>query len=130
MLRYELKDKQAFKRYFSPQPKPKKRGRPRKRKGRGKGKKKAKKHGVVGSGDSGAGFNTKRRVGQLSAQLQGAMTSAQHVKQSRKNWDTPANSKLRLRIAMSWQTKTDLYQDGNSFQRFCTKNGINRHVLL
>ena len=47
----------------------------------------------------------------------------------RTNWDTPKFSAIRDRIANSWVDKTDLYRDGESYQRFCIRCGISRNVL-
>ena len=66
----------------------------------------------------------------LLAHLQGKVSLSKRVKAKRTNWDTPENQAIRERIRVSWETKTDLYKDGDSFAHFCVRNAINRHVLL
>ena len=121
-LNYSKQEKKAFVQYFA---KPKrKRGRPKKK---AKAKKKTSKRKRVKA--QAIIDLTKRTANQLSAQLDGALTTAKRAKATRINWDKPENAKLRLRLAISWEKKNDLYQEGDSFNRFCTRNAINRKVL-
>ena len=73
---------------------------------------------------------TGKATNQLRAQLDGLIAASKRAKTTtRINWDKPENAKLRLRLSISWEKKTDLYQEGDSFNRFCTRNDINRKVL-
>ena len=72
----------------------------------------------------------KEQYNELDAQLEGTIAKYKRTKQSRINWDRPDNAEYRERLVTSWKTKTDLYRVGDSFCRFCKRNGIDRLVLL
>ena len=119
-LRY---DKQAFERYFTPpQPARKKRGRPKKKRRNREAKPEP---AVVDLSSS----LSKRQRDELKSKLKGAIATATRKPAVRVNWDVGACAVLRERLAQSWLQKNDLFEAGDSFARFCTKNGISRTVL-
>ena len=131
-LRYTCADKKNFKKYFLKPPK--KRGRPKKKKLQGRGRKKVKllqqrrklqKHFVKKEKSL-----AEAKVAEAKAQLEGIIAAAKREgKAKRTNWDISPNKQLREKLARSWLEKKDLYEHGDSFQRFCNRNAINRHVL-
>ena len=66
----------------------------------------------------------------LRATLEGVVAKGLRGKSVRTNWDVGESRALRARLAQSWLSKSDLFDNPeDSFQRFCQKNGIPRNVL-
>ena len=136
-LRYEAADRIRFKAYFVP-PKPK-RGRPKKKKRKGRPRKRARNDKqqcmIVVISDSGSETEEAiidlvgKDAESLDARLEGVVAKALRNKQQRINWDIEPNSSLRLRMADSWHNKNDLYNKGESFNKFCVRMAISRNVL-
>ena len=57
----------------------------------------------------------------LDARIQGQVAKMKQTVVKRINWDLPANAGLRVRIADSLKSKNDLYNKGESFDRFCIR---------
>lgn len=119
---------QAFLSYFKQDaPKKRKRGRPRKKKRVSKNKRKRQirkqKQAIIDL--------TGTALLDLSAELGGVSAkAAMHNKSNRINWDKGKHKELRERLAVAWQEKTaPLYQEDDSFYRFCKRNAIDRSVL-
>ena len=131
-LQYDVKSKRAFKRYFL-EPKPKV-GRPKKRKRKRGGKRKSKvepdtSKQTMMSGKSNESLTTKQKD-ELDARLEGSLRKMQRSGPvSRVNWDVGNAALYRKRCADSWMKSTDLFEDGQSFFRFCKRCGIDRNVL-
>ena len=107
----------------------KKRGRPKKQKnkqGRPRKKNRVTKKQLFVDGKS----NPASTVDLTSAKVDGLLATARRTQVTRVNWDSPKNAALRERIRKSWESKSDLYKQGDSFSKFCVRNAINRHVLL
>ena len=138
-LEYDHASKKRFKEYFL-QPKPK-RGRPKKKK-RGRPKK-SKSKSTAQTKITSSKRKTidltideespkQKKLAGLDARLHGAVQSSKRYSRShviRTNWEDAKHSQLRDRIADSWEKKTDLYKEGESFNKFCIRCGINRNVL-
>ena len=126
---YDREDKERFYNYFLKPPA--KRGRPKKKKRRGgrprkkTGKKEASQTMIDGNVDA----LTPKQKADLDARLEEALKQTKANTQKRINWDLPDNAKLRQRIADSWTNKNDLYEDGETFSKFCKRVGIDRNVL-
>ena len=138
LLQYDARSVAKFKRYFK---KPvAKRGRPKKRK-RGRPKKKSqcknaspKKQCMLDNPTNASSVIdlTTKKQEQLDARLEGDVALIKLAKcgvYKHINWDTPRNKVYRNRIAKSWTTRTDIYREGDSFKRFCTRTVIDRGVL-
>ena len=124
-LKYSKKEKKAFVHYFD---KPKRKvGRPKKKTGKNKLKRAKRERSAAVQAVIDLSQKAKK---QLSAQLDGVIAAAKRAgPKTRINWDKPENAKLRLRLAIAWEQKNDVYQEGDSFTRFCTRNCINRKVI-
>ena len=126
---YDREDKERFYNYFLKPPA--KRGRPKKKKRRGgrprkkTGVKKASQTMIDGNVDA----LTPKQKADLDARLEEALKQTKANTQKRINWDLPDNVKLRQRIADSWTRKNGLYEDGETFSKFCKRVGIDRNVL-
>ena len=135
LLTYDKASVQRFEKYFTKPPR--KRGRPRKKKGkvgRPRGKKATSKHcqTMVSMDDQCIDLTVKSNS-TLDARLEGVCAKQLLLNQeggiARINWDQPQRDDLRLRIADSWYLKCDLYQKGESFNKFCIRLAIDRNVL-
>lgn len=135
---YDREEKKRFRDFFSKPPA--KRGRPKKKKNSGVGRPKKKAtqpsqtmmvHDLTKDGAESVDLVTKEKA-DLDARLEGfvAREKREQSKQKRTNWDKPANAAMRERIARSWVHKNDLYNKGESFQKFYRRCGISRAVLI
>ena len=126
---YDREDKERFYNYFLKPPA--KRGRPKKKKRRGgrPRKKTGKKEASQTMIDDNVDALTPKQKADLDARLEEALKQTKTNTQKRINWDLPDNAKLRQRIADSWTNKNDLYEDGETFSKFCKRVGIDRNVL-
>ena len=124
MLQYSSVDKHAFHKYFKPaEPKKRRRGRPKSKKKTGRPKKKGKKP------QDQTRLSTTGHE-HLESQLLGQVSKSRRKPQTRTNWEQAEHFAFRERCRVSWETRTDLYAEGESFVNFTRKVGINRHVLL
>ena len=125
---YDREDKERFYNYFLKPPA--KRGRPKKKKRRGgRPRKKTGKKEASQTMIDGVDSLTPKQKADLDARLEEALKQTKANTQKRINWDLPDNAKLRQRIADSWTNKNDLYEDGETFSKFCKRVGIDRNVL-
>lgn len=125
---YDREDKERFYNYFLKPPA--KRGRPKKKKRRGgRPRKKTGKKEASQTMIDGVDSLTPKQKADLDARLEEALKQTKTNTQKRINWDLPDNAKLRQRIADSWTNKNDLYEDGETFSKFCKRVGIDRNVL-
>ena len=124
-LQYSNRDVKEFRNYFG-EPK-KKRGRPKKKKGKAKSGRKKKKGKQI-TIDLTTTENV-RTTARRDAEMAGLVQMHSRTTLSRTNWDKPENAELRMRLAESWVEKKDLYRAGETFYRFCMRNGIDRNVL-
>ena len=72
---------------------------------------------------------TPKQKADLDARLEEALKQTKPNTQKRINCDLPDNVKLRQHIADSWTNKNGLYEDGETFSKFCKRVGIDRNVL-
>ena len=138
-LRYDANSIKRFEQYFTTSPvprKPRKRGRPKKKGKRGRPRKKlavktCKQTIMTQDPENPTVIDLTLKHGEdFEAQLEGVLAKCKRSSgKKRTNWDTPANSAYRKRVADSWTGKCDLYTKGDNFGRFCVKMGIHRHVL-
>ena len=116
VLMHDAHSKKKFKDYFIRPPL--KRGRPKKKKKVVvvRPKKKAKQKNQTNVVDM-----TSKVDPHLDARIQGQVTKMKQTVTKRTNWNLSANAELRVRIADSWKSKNDLYNKGESFDRFCIR---------
>ena len=123
-LRYNEDEKERFKQFFTPAlPPPKKRGRPKKKKRLRRTKKKK---------NDGSTKETAIEIANedATARLEGAVAAAQlKPKRTRINWENPVFRARRERIANAWVLQNDIYEEGDTFRRFCERAAINEGVL-
>ena len=73
---------------------------------------------------------TKDKADKLQSTLDGTIAALKRAGPRRRtNWDREQNAAIRARLADAWEDKNDLYEQGESFNKFCTRNGIDRNVL-
>ena len=132
-LQYDAHSKSKFVNYFT---KPKaKRGRPKKRKRRGRPKKEVvdltqPTQTMMNSTDNNVLDKlTPKDADDLDARLEGSIRKARRTTQKRINWDVGEHAIFRKRCADSWFRCNDLYEQGESFHRFCNRVAIDRNVL-
>ena len=106
-----------------------KRGRPKKRK-RGAARKKAKNKQKRAQVDQPAA-KASPKVGAVltKSDLTGALALARRKKNTRVNWDLPKNWEHRERVARSWMNNKDLFRQGETYEKFCSRCGISRTTL-
>ena len=136
LLQYDAQSKKAFADYFlKPQTKKRKRGRPKKRK-RGRRKQvhvdltKPQKQTMMDSaGNEVIDLLTRKDKDDLDARLEGNLRKNARSNQKRINWDKGVHAEFRKQCADSWFKRNDLYKEGESFNRFCKRCGIDKGVL-
>ena len=118
-LRYGRQSVKNFEQYFEL---PRKRGRPKKKKRRSNQKNQQPKK--------------KKAQQQCTIDLTGSAAAQMCVqsivgnqKSTRRNWDKSPWKEHRERCVKSWQTKSDLFREGEALSRFCERNAIPRQVF-
>ena len=102
----------------------------KKRKGKKGQRKKAKKlKGFQASITIDLTVENVRTTAKKDAHMEGLVAMNSRKKSRRTNWDKPENAALRTKLAESWLGKKELYRAGETFCRFCERNGIDRNVL-
>ena len=132
---YTTADRDRFTGFFTKKEKKRRVGRPKKKKRRYNKKKKSKKKQTSTVQQTLTGEQQKKPKPNACRQLfadeiEGeAIKAKRATKAKRINWDKEPHSSYRARLATSWMTQTDRWVVGESFFRFCKRNGIDRNVL-